>query len=125
MRSYDDEHFSPPAPVARVTLTDPFSGRIALDVPMLLDSGADHTVLPAAVVAALGVEPLGEIETRVYNGTKSFSKVVSLHLTLGKSRFPGQYLLAHADVGFLGRDILNSLVLKLHGPDRLWSLRRR
>lgn len=42
---YDRLHFAPPAPVAHVKLIHPQTGKIAPEVPMLLDSGADQTVL--------------------------------------------------------------------------------
>ena len=55
MPIYDDVHFDPPAPVARVTLRHPDSGASAADVPMQIDSGADATLLPRAVVESLGI----------------------------------------------------------------------
>lgn len=41
MQGYDSLLFSPPAPLARVALRDPESGATELDIPMLLDTGAD------------------------------------------------------------------------------------
>ena len=46
MPAYDDEGFSPAAPVAIVILRHPDSGKSLADVPMLIDSGADATLLP-------------------------------------------------------------------------------
>lgn len=126
MISYDSENFAPPAPVAFVKLINPVTGQATPDVPMLLDSGADITVLPAAAVSRIGVIPEGEIATQVYNGQPFMSKVARLHIKLGKARYPGEYVVAEqAEVGFLGRDVLNSLVVELQGPMKLFSLRRR
>lgn len=125
MRSYDDYNFSPPAPVVLASLSNPNTGKTATDVPMLLDSGADVTVLPASVVAQLGATPVSMVETRVFDGTTFMSPVVHVDLRLGKSRFPGRYITSDADVGFIGRDILNSVILELNGPALFWSMRKR
>src|SRR5262249_56398454 len=45
-----DGQFNPPAPVARVSLRVHANGKIVTDVPMLIDSGADVTLLPRARV---------------------------------------------------------------------------
>jgi len=50
MPSYDASHFDPPAPVARVTLRHPHNGAMVSDVLLLLDTGADVTLLPRMAV---------------------------------------------------------------------------
>ena len=45
MPSYDATDCDPPAPVAQVTLRNPHSGKMVVDVPLLLDTGADVTLL--------------------------------------------------------------------------------
>jgi hypothetical protein len=49
MPAYDATQFDPPAPLAQVTLRNPDNGAIRPDVPMLLDSGADVTLIPQAI----------------------------------------------------------------------------
>ena len=46
MPAYDHTLFDPPAPIARVTLRRIEGGRDCPEVPMLIDSGADVTLLP-------------------------------------------------------------------------------
>ena len=53
MRNYDAAHFDPPAPIARVTLRNPHDGATIADVPLLLDTGADITLLPRPHVVLL------------------------------------------------------------------------
>jgi hypothetical protein len=53
MPAYDDDGFAPAAPVARVLLRHPESGESIADVPMLIDSGADATLLPKSAVESL------------------------------------------------------------------------
>ncbi len=57
MPDYDSENFDPPAPVAYVTLRNPATGVSLSDVPMLIDTGADATLLPQKYIEQLGMEP--------------------------------------------------------------------
>jgi hypothetical protein len=56
MPAYEGELFAPPAPVARISLRNPKSGKIVQDVAMLIDSGADVTLVPGSVLAELDIE---------------------------------------------------------------------
>ena len=56
MPSYDATDCDPPAPVAQVTLRNVHSGETVADVPLLLDTGADVTLLPRNTVEQLGVQ---------------------------------------------------------------------
>jgi predicted aspartyl protease len=55
MPSYDTAHFDPPAPVAHVMLRNPHSGATVSNVRVLLDTGADITLLPRTAIEQLGV----------------------------------------------------------------------
>jgi hypothetical protein len=55
MPAYDTIEFDPPAPLAQVTLPNPETGAVLRDVSMLLDSGADVTLIPQATANVLGV----------------------------------------------------------------------
>ena len=56
MPTYDDHFFNPPAPVASVTLRNSKNGKIVPKVPMLIDSGADVTLVPQQFVDSAGSE---------------------------------------------------------------------
>lgn len=56
MPAYDARLFHPPAPLARVTLHNPETGKTVPDVPMLVDSGADVTLLPQQSLTPLGIK---------------------------------------------------------------------
>jgi hypothetical protein len=49
MPAHDSIRFDPLVPLAYVTLRNPETGAVLPDVPMLLDSGADVTLIPQAV----------------------------------------------------------------------------
>jgi predicted aspartyl protease len=123
MPTYDGAHFLPPAPVAQVMLRNPHSGTTVSDVPLLLDTGADVTLLPRNAVEQLGVPLLaGErYELMGFDGKTSFAPVVILDLLFLKRAFRGRYLLVEGERGIVGRDILNHLIVLLNGPQQQWS----
>ncbi len=56
MSVYDSKGFYPPAPVATVTLRTPDGRKSLSDVVMLIDSGADVSLIPESSVGLLGLE---------------------------------------------------------------------
>lgn len=55
MQPYDAVLFKPPAPLARIRMRRSGSTDTLDDIPMLLDSGSDVTLIPKAPALALGV----------------------------------------------------------------------
>lgn len=123
MPTYDSLWFSPPAPLARVRLTHPETKATVSDVPMLIDSGADVTLLPIAAVASLGIEPLADKRYELVNFDKqtSFASVVRLELHFLGRTFRGQFLLAEQEWGVIGRNVLNAVPILLDGPRLAWE----
>jgi predicted aspartyl protease len=123
MPSYDASRYDPPAPVATVSLRNANAGGIVSDVILLIDTGADVTLLPRAAVERLGISPISGIEYELagFNGVASKTTAVELDLVFLRKAFRGRYLLIDADHGILGRDVLASVALLLDGPARAWS----
>jgi hypothetical protein len=121
MPAYDDNRFAPPAPVARVGIRRPDRGEGVEDVPMLIDSGADATLLPRSAVGSLGIAGTGErYQLVAFDGTISESEAVRADLSFLKKRFRGRFLLIDAEVGVIGRDVINRVRLLLDGPTMSW-----
>ena len=82
MPAYDATQFEPPAPLARVTLRNLDTSAVWSEVPMLLDSGADVTLVPQAAVSLLGIAvvPDRRYELISFDGNTSFAPVVRLEL---------------------------------------------
>jgi len=60
MPRYDGLRYDPPAPVAVVKLQSFAADRSIPDVQLLIDTGADITLLPSEAVSRLGVQPQPE-----------------------------------------------------------------
>jgi hypothetical protein len=123
MPAYDATLFAPPAPVAHVTLRHPATGNALRNVAMLIDSGADVTLIPRESLNLIGVavDPTTEYELVGFDGSVSASHAVQLDLLFLKRAFKGRFLVTDQSCGLLGRDILNHLAILLDGPRLTWE----
>lgn len=123
MPEYDAENYNPPAPVANVTLRNPATGELLSNIPVLVDTGANATLLPSGAVEKLGIvaEEGAGFEVQVFDGDRKFLKTVRLELYVLDKKFSGEYLLVDRPVGILGRNVLNNLSLLFDGPRNEWS----
>ncbi len=123
MPAYDADQFDPPAPVAKVNLRHPVTGASIPNVPMLLDTGADVTLLPREFIEQLGVTPVEDkvYEVEGFDGGTKLAEVVQLELVFLGRKFKGQFLLIDLPMGILGRNILNAIVILLDGPRESWK----
>ena len=73
MPAYDATAFRPPAPVAHVLLRSPITGYIVANVAMLLDTGADVSLVPRDLLSRLIdlVQDSQQYELEAFDGTRS------------------------------------------------------
>lgn len=118
MPEYDASLFTPPAPVAIVRLRTSDSETDLIEVPMLIDSGADVTLVPQSAVDLLGpgVDLNQSYELMSFDGTTSSARAVQLQLVFLRRIFTGRFLVIQQKCGILGRDVLNHVFLVLEGP---------
>ena len=123
MPKYDTENFDPPAPVAYVSLRDPATGASLSDVPMLMDTGADVSLLPRSYIEQLGTEPAADVvyEIQGFDGESKPANVIELELIFLGKKFSGHFLLIDQSIGILGRNILNVLSINFDGPRGKWD----
>ena len=124
MQGYDAARFDPPAPLALVAVKSDQLGIVIHDVPMLLDTGADVSLLPRARVAALAFPDAKQYELEALDGTRSTAPAITAELQLLGKSFRGQFLVIDGWHGVLGRNVLNNLAIVFDGPSRTWTERR-
>lgn len=103
MPNYDANFASSPAPVSRVTIRNPMVGKSVTGVPLLIDTGADATLIPRAILPFLDIsedalEPT-EYTLVGFDGTRSPAVLVPVELEFLSKRLAGEYLLTEANYG--------------------------
>ncbi len=93
------------------------------DVPMLLDTGADVTLLPGSIMTGLGVAllPGKSFELIGFEGQESRAYAVRAEMIFLGLTFRGQFLIVEQDWGIIGRNVLNAVSLTLDGPNLNWD----
>ena len=122
MPAYDSTQFDPPAPLALVTLRNPENDTVVTDVPMLIDSGSDLTLIPERSVPGLNIESdqKNTYELEGFDGRKSMAQSLQLELNFLHRTFKGLFVIIDSESGILGRNILNHFVILLDGPRLAW-----
>ena len=123
MPSYDTTRFSPPAPVGLIEIRNPATGAVHANVPMLIDTGADITLLPRQYIAQLNlpIEAAEAYELLGFDGARSTAPAVHLDLIFLGRTFRGRFALIDQPDGIIGRNILNHLHLAFNGPGLQWD----
>src|SRR5688500_8300417 len=80
MQAYDAARFDPPAPLALVVVRSEQLDLVVHDVPMLLDTGADVSLLPRSHVAPLVSPDAKQYELEAIDGRKSVAPAVTAEL---------------------------------------------
>ncbi len=112
-----DATYVPPAPVVRVLLVNPFNPSLQTQLVGLIDTGADITVVPEEVVARLGLIHQGDILVRDFSRVPSFRPTYLVDVQIGQHWFDlVEVISAPTNELLLGRNIINSLDLRLNGP---------
>lgn len=123
MPNYDASAYEPPAPVASVTLRNPDKTEQVASAQLLIDTGADVTLLPRTLVEQIGVVTIADLhyELAGFDGTKSAAAVAIVDMVFLGRVYRGRYLVVESPQGVLGRDVLNHLQLLFDGPGQQWS----
>ncbi len=123
MPSYDATGSGPPAPTSLVTLHNPDKGSNLTGIMMLLDTGADVTLIPRIAVERLGVslEANAGFAVQGFDSNESLPPIATLQVIFLRKAFLGHYMVIEGETGILRRDILNHLVLLFDGPRQQWS----
>jgi hypothetical protein len=123
MPIYDSNLFNPPAPLAKVALRDPKNGNVANDLLMLIDSGADISLVPNTSIETLNsiLDMNESYELKSFDGQRSVAQSLQLDLIFLRRTFRGRFLIVNSETGILGRDVLNHVAVLLDGPRLSWQ----
>ena len=80
-----NQQLTPPAPFVHVTIRPPERGIAVSDLPALLDTAADITVIPTRVAEQLHLVPLDETPIGGFDGRVSWVTTVLAQLKLRHS----------------------------------------
>lgn len=118
-----DESFDPPAPIAEVVLRKIETGERVRNILMLLDTGADVSLLPSSALRLLKAAPVPNENFRLegYNSNEKTVEVFQLQVIFLGKRFTGKYCAVDDEIGILGRDILNQISLLFDGRNLIWQ----
>ncbi len=106
----------PPAPFVSIHVSN-LVDNSETSIEAKIDTGADLTAIPAALVRQLNLVPAGEVQVESYDGRKSILICYDVVLRIAHVRLVGLSVITFAeDYILLGRDALNFLRLLLDGP---------
>src|SRR5262249_48851471 len=115
---------NPPAPFILVTLRNPVTGAEQQAVPAQVDSAADRTLLPEAIVQALVLPQIGSNAIGGVGGIIQTLPSYPVQVTIHNR--PAQTVEVVASAGenwiLLGRDILNAHRTVLDGPQQFTEI---
>jgi predicted aspartyl protease len=115
--SYNRNYF-PAAPFVDVSLITVAESRRVGPLPPLVDSGADGTIVPLAVLNSISAPPTIEMLMSSQWGESRPVLMYLVDVQIGDITLPGMEVVGDhlSDEIVLGRDVLNHLRVLLDGP---------
>ncbi|MCL5961779.1 MAG: retropepsin-like domain-containing protein [Chloroflexi bacterium] len=122
MLAYESGDFEPPAPVVRAVVRGPANASYH-DVPLLIDTGADVSLIPLDVAKYVGAATHpGSALIQFLDGEQMTCLEADLTVEFHRYRFRGPFIIAESSHGLLGSNVLNLLLVTLGGPRLSWSI---
>ena len=117
-----DKSFNPPAPLAKIALRKIETGERVKDVSVLLDTGADVSLLPSTAIEKLNIKPSGEkVKLVGFDESENLADVYALQIIFLGKRLTGDYCAIDDEIGVLGRDVLNQFSVIFDGINLEWK----
>jgi predicted aspartyl protease len=110
-----DDGFEPPAAVLPVRVSGIKPRDPAALLRMLVDTGADCSLIPVRIARSLRLPVVDRAEVQGVGGKPQAVAVHAARVRIGTLRVLTR-LVAFGDEALLGRDLLNQLILHLDGP---------
>ena len=109
-----DETFEPPAPVLPVRVGGIDDHDPAAMLRMLVDTGADCTLIPAQVARSLRLPVVDRMQIEGVGGIAQ-ATIHAAHVHVGGMRVMAR-VAAYGNEALLGRDVLNKMLVEIDGP---------
>lgn len=124
--AYLDTYY-PPIPTLEITLGYPEESLKLGPLTAIIDTGADGTLVPQALIDQLGAPFVDDIRIRSHWGEWRNIQIFTLDIGIGSLRLPAIEVLGDesGDEIILGRNLLNKLHLLLNGPKNQVELLNR
>ena len=113
-RSSYDRGYQPPAPVALLRVVHP-GGDAGVVAQGLIDTGADCTLVPESLARVLDLPCVGRLEVLGVGGGGGSAPAYAARVEIAGNAILTRLVAYEEDV-IIGRDVLNRLLLVLHGP---------
>jgi hypothetical protein len=115
--------YAPPAPIAHVKLRNPETLESISNIPMIMDTGSDITLLPKNLCEQIGVEisQTKFLELEGFNNSTAIAHYTYLEFSFLTKMFRGSFLTDDREVGIIGRDILNKFSILFDGKNLEWK----
>lgn len=118
-----DPGFDPPAPVLLVRIGSGAEERPAAVLRMLVDTGADCTLVPLQLARSLGLPLVDKFQLQGVGGRPQPAPVFAARLQIGTFARLVR-VVGFGDEALIGRDVLNQLVLRIDGPAQSATIAR-
>jgi predicted aspartyl protease len=117
-----DETFDPPAPVAEIVLRNLRTGERSAKFKMLLDTGADISLLPLKSIEQMKIEATTEtVNLLGFDESQSVAEIYHLQIIFLGKRVSGNFCAITDETGILGRDVLNDFSLLFDSVNLEWT----
>jgi hypothetical protein len=118
MKADYNRNYFPAAPFVEVSFITVAESRRAGPLPAFVDSGADGTIVPIAVLNSISAPPTVEMLMSSQWGESRPVLMYLVDVQIGDITLPGMEVVGDdlSDEVVLGRDVLNHLRVLLDGP---------
>jgi predicted aspartyl protease len=121
-----DDRFAPPAPALTIGLSSVHALDRVVPLMALLDTAADICALPDRLIEELELPPVEETVVVGFaeQPIPALVYLLAIHVA-GVRLYPARAVAHRADYALLGRNVLNSLHVRLDGPALQFELDAR
>ena len=91
---------------------------------MLLDTGADLTLLPSVAVKDTNIQPIPDFyeELLAFDNHKVLAQVVLATIHIEGRTIKGEFPIVEQPIGVMGRNVLNLFPILFDGPRLSWEI---